>query len=136
MQVNGYKTKIFCLLSLRDSFIKAQTWVRELQRQASPGIVIALVGNKLDLASRRAVDFNEAKSYADDNNLVFMETSAKTAANVAEVFTAIATKLPRADGGAGADQRGGGSGGSGGQTIKPGQKNGNETTKNSSGCCK
>ena len=31
------------------SLVKAKHWVAELQRQASPGIVIALVGNKLDL---------------------------------------------------------------------------------------
>ena len=31
------------------SLIKARHWVAELQRQASPGIVIALVGNKVDL---------------------------------------------------------------------------------------
>ena len=31
------------------SLIKAKHWVAELQRQASPDIVIALVGNKLDL---------------------------------------------------------------------------------------
>ena len=31
------------------SLTKAQHWVAELQRQASPGIVIALVGNKFDL---------------------------------------------------------------------------------------
>ena len=33
------------------SLVKAKHWVAELQRQASPGIVIALVGNKLDLAN-------------------------------------------------------------------------------------
>src|SRR5947209_14796118 len=33
------------------SLIKAKHWVAELQRQASPGIVIALVGNKLDLCA-------------------------------------------------------------------------------------
>ncbi|OJJ51645.1 hypothetical protein ASPZODRAFT_22087 [Penicilliopsis zonata CBS 506.65] len=33
------------------SLTKAKHWVAELQRQASPGIVIALVGNKSDLAS-------------------------------------------------------------------------------------
>lgn len=84
-------------ITSKDSFVKAQNWVRELQRQANSTIVIALVGNKLDLASKRAVDHNESKSYADENNLLFMETSAKTAVNVVEVFTAIATKLPRND---------------------------------------
>jgi small GTP-binding protein len=84
-------------LTARESFAKAQNWVRELQRQANANIVIALVGNKLDLASKRAVEYNEAKSYADENNLLFMETSAKTAVNVNEVFTAIATRLPKND---------------------------------------
>ncbi|EGD84244.1 hypothetical protein H112_07935 [Trichophyton rubrum D6] len=38
-------------LTKPSSLIKAKHWVAELQRQASPGIVIALVGNKLDLTS-------------------------------------------------------------------------------------
>jgi small GTP-binding protein len=84
-------------ITSKDSFLKAQNWVRELQRQASANIVIALVGNKLDLANRRQVDYNEAKSYADENNLLFKETSAKTAVNVNEVFTDIATRLPKSD---------------------------------------
>lgn len=36
---------------------KAKQWIRELQRQADPNIVIALAGNKLDLAEgRRGVE--------------------------------------------------------------------------------
>jgi hypothetical protein len=35
----------------------------------------------------------EAQAYADDNSLLFMETSAKTAMNVNEIFMAIG-KLP------------------------------------------
>ncbi|EGD97849.1 vacuolar protein sorting-associated protein 21 [Trichophyton tonsurans CBS 112818] len=38
-------------LTKPSSLIKAKHWVAELQRQASPGIVIALVGNKLDLTN-------------------------------------------------------------------------------------
>ncbi|KAJ8364566.1 hypothetical protein SKAU_G00133970 [Synaphobranchus kaupii] len=64
-----------------DTFARAKNWVKELQRQASPNIVIALAGNKADLANKRAVDFQEAQAYADDNSLLFMETSAKTAMN-------------------------------------------------------
>lgn len=41
----------------QDTFARAKNWIRELQRQASPNIVIALSGNKVDLASKRAVDF-------------------------------------------------------------------------------
>lgn len=45
------------ILSLQDTFARAKNWVKELQRQASPNIVIALAGNKADLASKRAVEF-------------------------------------------------------------------------------
>ena len=41
----------------QDTFTRAKNWVKELQRQASPNIVIALSGNKADLSNKRAVDF-------------------------------------------------------------------------------
>jgi Ras-related protein Rab-5C len=95
------------------SLVKAKHWVAELQRQASPGIVIALVGNKLDLTSdstpadggnddedgedsgdARKISTEEAQTYADEESLLFFETSAKTGHNVTEVFTAIANAIP------------------------------------------
>jgi len=82
-------------ISNKETFQKAQTWIKELQRQANPNIVIALAGNKLDLANKRAVSYEEAKQYADETSLLFMETSAKTAANVMDIFTSIAKKLPK-----------------------------------------
>lgn len=84
-------------ISNKESFQKAQTWIKELQRQANPNIVIALAGNKLDLANKRAVSYEEAKQYADETSLLFMETSAKTAANVMDIFTSIAKKLPKSE---------------------------------------
>ena len=90
----------------KETFQKAQNWIKELQRQASPNIVIALAGNKLDLANKRAVSYEEAKAYADESSLLFMETSAKTAANVMEIFTSIAKKLPKNESESGAGQRG------------------------------
>ena len=61
-----------------ESFAKAQAWVRELQRQGAPGAVIALAGNKADLAAdARAVTSEEARAYAAENGLHFWETSAK-----------------------------------------------------------
>jgi len=78
-----------------DSFERAKSWVKELQRQGNPNIVIALAGNKVDLATARRIEQEVAQSYADENGLLFMETSAKTAANVNELFVAIAKKLPK-----------------------------------------
>ncbi|KAL8835131.1 MAG: hypothetical protein Q9170_003436 [Blastenia crenularia] len=118
------------------SLIKARHWVAELQRQASPGIVIALVGNKLDLSSSmdgevssstetitdssersegegegdapapmeiedtatdgdaRKVSTKEGREYAEEEGLLFFETSAKSGVNVQGVFTAIANAIP------------------------------------------
>ena len=72
--------------------------MKELQRQANENIIIALAGNKLDLVNeqpdKRAVATADAESYAKEASLLFFETSAKTAENVRELFTAIARRLP------------------------------------------
>lgn len=57
--------------------------------------MIALAGNKSDLANLRAVKYKEANGYAEENGLLFMETSAKNENNVKEIFLAIARKSMR-----------------------------------------
>lgn len=82
----------------QSSLDKAKSWVKELQRQANENIIIALAGNKLDLVTdspdKRAIETADAAAYAREAGLLFFETSAKSATNVSELFTAIAKKLP------------------------------------------
>lgn len=75
------------------SLEKARSWIRELQRQADPSIVIALCGNKTDLDARRQVTQEEAKKYAEEEGLMWGETSAKSGEGVSEIFTEIGAFL-------------------------------------------
>lgn len=104
-----------------DSFTKAKSWVKELQRQANPNMVIALAGNKADLAAKRQVATQEVVGYAEEQGLLFMETSAKTAMNVNEIFMEIARTLPKTESKRQPD----------GLNIR----NSNKPQKESTGCC-
>ncbi|KAH6830610.1 Ras-related small GTP-binding family protein [Perilla frutescens var. hirtella] len=73
------------------SFDRAQKWVEELRAQGNLNMVMALAGNKSDLLDAK----KDAQTYARANGLFFMETSAKAATNVNELFHEIAKRLPR-----------------------------------------
>lgn len=45
-----------------------------------------LVGNKCDLEDQRQVSKEEGEKFAAEHGLIFLETSAKTAANVEDAF--------------------------------------------------
>merc|ERR1719162_705273 len=76
-----------------ESFEAAKSWVAELQNTDT---LLALAGNKCDLDSNRKVETSVAQQYADDMNILFWETSAKSGHNVTELFQELAEKLPRA----------------------------------------
>lgn len=44
-----------------ESLAKAKNWVKELQRQGNPNMIMALAGNKADLVEARAVTSEEAQ---------------------------------------------------------------------------
>lgn len=59
----------------------------------NPNTVIYLIGNKSDLDDQRDVTFDEARQFAEDNDLTFIEASAKTGINVEEAFLETAKKI-------------------------------------------
>jgi len=76
-----------------DTFKGAKTWVSEIQKK-SENCLILLVGNKVDLTMNRKVDIHMVKDYVEINNIIYIESSAKTGLNVDKIFTTIAENIP------------------------------------------
>ncbi|KAL8966924.1 MAG: hypothetical protein Q9197_005715 [Variospora fuerteventurae] len=82
-------------ISKHQTYENVQRWLKELRDHADANIVIMLVGNKSDLRHLRAVPTEEAKQFASENNLSFIETSALDASNVELAFQNILTEIYR-----------------------------------------
>jgi len=105
-----------------DSFDHVNDWLKEVNRYAAEGTVKLLVGNKSDRTADRVVSESQAKEFADELGIPFIETSAKSSKNVEEAFLTMAGELIRLR-----DSRGGGN-----------DTNGidlNGEKKATSGCC-
>nr|XP_054602822.1 vesicle-associated membrane protein-associated protein A isoform X1 [Nothobranchius furzeri] len=72
-----------------DSFQTLKKWVKELKEHGPEDIVVAIAGNKNDLGDIREVPMKEAKEFAESIAAIFIETSARNAVNVEELFQRI-----------------------------------------------
>lgn len=79
----------------RETFNHVLRWLEEAQAHSHKNIVIMLIGNKIDLDHRRQVTTEEGRKFADEHNIFFLETSAKTAANVEDAFVKVAMQIHR-----------------------------------------
>ena len=75
-------------LNDRNSFDNVLTWLQDV-REISSKIPIVLFGNKCDLIDERKVTEKEAKEFANDNEIIYFETSAKENINIKEGFEKI-----------------------------------------------
>jgi len=82
-------------ISKRLTFENVERWLKELRTHADPSIVVMLVGNKCDLKHLQAVLTDDAKSFAEQNNLAFIETSALDSTNVDIAFETILIEIYR-----------------------------------------
>ncbi|KAM9347303.1 ras-related protein Rab-17-like [Symphorus nematophorus] len=81
-------------ISKRETFIRAQVWLKELEKQHIPGsTVIWLVGNKGDLAEDRQVSVQEGQNLANERGLSFLETSALSGDQISELLLALAHRV-------------------------------------------
>ena len=73
-------------ITRRDTFEHLSSWLEDARQHANPNMTIMLIGNKSDVAHKRAVSREEGEEFAREHGLVFLETSAKTSDNVEEAF--------------------------------------------------
>ena len=78
-----------------ESFDHVHEWLKEVNRYAAEGTVKLLVGNKCDRTADRAVTEEQAKAFAVELGIPYIETSAKSAKNVEEAFLTMAGELIR-----------------------------------------
>ena len=80
-------------ITRKETFDHIRKWYDEVKLNGSTDICCILIGNKKDLEEQRQVKYEEGKRLAEENNLLFLETSAKTAENVQECFTISAERI-------------------------------------------
>ena len=73
-------------ISNKESFTHTEHWVNETKDLKREDAIFVLVGNKIDLEDKRAVESREAEDFANEKGFLFYEVSAKTGENVEDLF--------------------------------------------------
>ena len=77
----------------KKTFENVATWLNECRDMCYKDILICLIGNKCDLEGKRVISYDDGKMFADENGLLFFETSAKNGMNIQECFNQSASIL-------------------------------------------
>ncbi|EDV27868.1 uncharacterized protein TRIADDRAFT_20540, partial [Trichoplax adhaerens] len=77
----------------KKSFENVLSWIEDINAHAGNDVVVMLLGNKADLTTEKVIKTEQGEKLAKDNNIAFMETSAKTGMNIDLAFHAIAKNL-------------------------------------------
>ncbi|KAI4356315.1 hypothetical protein L6164_000347 [Bauhinia variegata] len=80
-------------ISRRSTFESIKRWLEELSTSCDTAVARMLVGNKCDLENIREVSTEEGKSFAEEEGLFFMETSALDATNVQTAFEIVIREI-------------------------------------------
>ena len=60
-------------ITRRSTYNHLSSWLTDARNLTNPNTVIFLIGNKCDLDAQRDVTYEEAKQFAEENGLMFLE---------------------------------------------------------------
>jgi len=80
-------------ITSRDTYNQLQHWLTDARTLANDAVAIVVVGNKADLKDQREVTHVEACRFAQENDLIFLETSALSGEGIDESFMQCARKI-------------------------------------------
>jgi small GTP-binding protein len=82
-------------LTREQTYQETRKWLTEIRQFAGEDIPFILIGNKADLIEDvgRVVDKEEAQNFAEKENSIYIETSAKTGIHVDEAFTELTRRI-------------------------------------------
>ncbi|PRP83212.1 ras-related protein Rab-11B-like [Planoprotostelium fungivorum] len=69
-----------------NTFDNVESWLRELRDFTEGPLTIMMVGNKCDLTQHREVSTEQAIAFSEENELMYIETSALMGDNIREAF--------------------------------------------------
>ena len=73
-------------ISNKDSFVNLSQWLKDLTNVNMDEVILCIVGNKIDLNDKRAVNAEEGKKFAEERGFIFQEISAKTGEGFSDLF--------------------------------------------------
>nr|AAL67568.1 small GTP binding protein rab11 [Babesia gibsoni] len=80
-------------IACKSSFVSVSKWLTELHDYADGNITICLVGNKSDLTHLREVAKEDGEAFANENDLIFFETSCLNSENVDVAFKELLSRI-------------------------------------------
>jgi len=80
-------------VTARSTFNNIKSWLYEIDRYAAEDVCKVVVGNKCDMADRRAVSYEEAKELTESLNIEYVECSAKDNLNVHDAFHSLTKRI-------------------------------------------
>ena len=63
-----------------------KNWLIDIKDNTMQDFIIILIANKSDLENNRIVTYNEGFKFTEENNLIFLETSAKDNIKMNDTF--------------------------------------------------